>query len=84
MEPMLHELLHSEGSTSETIQVLADEEILSLDVFASLKEDHFRLLLPKLKVGQHALVLRIHNQHMKKLTDVSLANSCNATCALAM
>ena len=45
--------------TEDTKQVLVEEGITSKRVFSSLREEHFEKLLPKLKVGQHALLLRI-------------------------
>ena len=47
------------GVTEETKKVLVDEGIVSKSIFSSLREEHFERLLPKLKVGQHALLLKI-------------------------
>ena len=44
--------------TEETLDVMMDEMILSKGVFLSLQRDHFMKLLPKLKVGQHAVLLK--------------------------
>ena len=54
----------SEGVTSETIEALVKEEILTVDIFLSLKEQHFTRLLPSLTVGQHALLLKLHSSRV--------------------
>ena len=71
METSLYDFLYKEGITKKTIDVLMEEEIVSLDIFAALKEQHFQLLLPKLRVGQHALVCRLHTKHAKRYPEVS-------------
>ncbi len=43
--------------TEETIKVLQAECICSKTIFQSLRREHFSSLLPKLKVGQHAVLL---------------------------
>ena len=60
MEASLGSWLRSEGVTEETMKVLTEEEVISMDILCALKEEHFSLLLPKLKVGQHALLLKLH------------------------
>ena len=49
---------YASGVSEETKKVLLDEGIVSQSIFSSLREEHFERLLPKLKVGQHALLLR--------------------------
>ena len=47
------------GVSEDTKKVLLDEGIVSKAIFSSLREEHFERLLPRLKVGQHALLLKI-------------------------
>ena len=56
MEASLKRELASAGITEGTVSVL-EELILSSTIFYSLHEEHFEMLLPRLKVGQHALLL---------------------------
>ena len=59
MDTALKALLASANISEETCSVLEDEGIILLEVFSSLREEHFERLLPKLKVGQHALLMRL-------------------------
>ena len=62
MERNFLSLLHSAGVSSTTLDVLKDEHILTLDIFVSLEEEHFTALSQKIKIGQHALLLRLWHQ----------------------
>ena len=57
MDPGLELLL--DEVNEDTKQVLLEEGITSKLVFSSLREEHFEQMLPKLKVGQHTILLRI-------------------------
>ena len=59
MDTALKALLASANISEETCSVLEDEGIILLEAFSSLREEHFERLLPKLKVGQHALLMRL-------------------------
>ena len=61
MDSALEALLEESvvGVSRETKQVLVDEGIVSKFIFWSLREEHFERLLSKLKVGQHAILLKI-------------------------
>ncbi len=52
-------MLRNVGLTDETISVIKDEMILTIDIFKSLEREHFSQLLPKLKVGQHSLLVQL-------------------------
>ena len=47
------------SSNLESIAVLESEMIVTKEIFFSLGDSHFQHKLPKLKVGQHALLLNI-------------------------
>ena len=51
--------LDSNNITEGTQQVLREELINTRTLFGSLEKQHFDKLLPKLKVGQHALLLQL-------------------------
>ena len=55
--------LAEEPVSEETKKVLLEEGIVSKTIFLSLREEHFERLLPKLKVGQHALLLKIWDSY---------------------
>lgn len=69
--------------TEETLDVMMDEMILSKGVFLSLQRDHFMKLLPKLKVGQHAVLLKYWEDERYSKAEQSkdlLSNySCNSS-----
>ena len=54
--------LRGVGITSVTSDILKEEYIFNFDVFASLEEEHFTALRTKIKIGQHALLLRLWHQ----------------------
>ena len=56
--------------------VLVDEQIISFAVFNSLREEHFEKLLPRLKVGQHALLYKLWDVEVK-WTDLSCIYNYN-------
>ena len=58
MEYTLKDLLHSTGISQDTAEVLEEEGVLSLTIFTTLRE-HFDKLLPKIKVGQQALLMKL-------------------------
>ena len=59
MEASLKRELASAGIMEGVVSVLEEELILSSTIFYSLREEHFEKLLPRLKVGQRALLLRL-------------------------
>ena len=59
MDSALKSLLNSAKISEETCVLLEEEGVIFLDVFSSLREEHFERLLPKLKVGQHALLMKL-------------------------
>ena len=59
MEGSLHDLLVKSGVNSSTIDILESEMIVTKEIFFSLGDSHFQHILPKLKVGQLALLLNI-------------------------
>ena len=61
MEGALRRFLKNRGVGNNTLRILEDEEILSMGTFFSLGDKHFSQLLPKLTVGQHALLLHIRH-----------------------
>ena len=54
--------LKKSGTTSVTLEVLMDEQILNRDIFQSLSQQHFNSLGQRLKIGQHALLLCLWRQ----------------------
>ena len=78
METTLSSKLCSAGVTEETLGILQDEGVVSWSVFTSLREEHFGKLLPRLKVGQHAVLLKLWDQAdaSQANLDVSLSESC--------
>ena len=64
MDNSLFKYFTSEGVTAETIEELVKEEIVTTEIFLSLKDQHFTRLLPNLKVGQHALIYKLHGSRV--------------------
>ena len=64
MDNSLFKYFISEGVTAETIEELVKEEIVTTDIFLSLKDQHFTRLLPNLTVGQHALIVKLHSSRL--------------------
>ena len=58
MEPTFRRFLATCGITDTTQVVLEEESVFNMSVFLSLREEHFERLLPKLKVGQHATLMK--------------------------
>ena len=52
-------LLSSSGMTDDSLSVLEEENVLNMKVFVSLREEHFEKLLPKLTVGDHAVLWKL-------------------------
>ena len=55
----LKDFLYKKSINDETIEILEKEMVLSKEIFCVLKEEHFERLLPHVKVGQHALLLKL-------------------------
>lgn len=73
METSLLEIMEKEGISEESIGILVTEEVVTLEIFSTLKEEHFQRLLPKMKVGQHAMIRQLHAKHTdKKVSYISL------------
>ncbi len=49
-------MLESGGIGESTVDVLMNEDILTKRTFTLLHEEHLQRLLPKLTIGQHAIV----------------------------
>ena len=77
MEISFADYLHAEGLSEEAVAVLTQEEIISLEVFHALKQEHFTRLLPKLKVGQHALLLKLHRDCEVSCLSCYILYDCN-------
>ena len=58
MEKDLHSTLSLAGVVTDSLIVLEEERVTTLKVFKSLREEHFARLLPKMSVGQHALLVK--------------------------
>ena len=56
---VLKEHLMNIGIDEGTIEILQEEMVMTMDIFIVLKEEHFERLLPKVKVGQHAQLLKL-------------------------
>ena len=67
MDDTLTSVLPARRISDDTVKVMEEEGVVSLAIFSSLREEHFEKLLPKLTVGQHAMVLRLWDRQ----------NSCN-------
>ncbi|CAI8030351.1 hypothetical protein GBAR_LOCUS17213 [Geodia barretti] len=59
MEPKFRFVLSTCGITDTSITVLEDVNVSSMTVFVSLREEHFEKLLPRLTVGDHAVLLKL-------------------------
>ena len=46
-----------------TLSALEEEMVLTRSTFFFLADDHFTRLLPRLKVGQHALLQTLQHTH---------------------
>ena len=66
MDPKFH--LSTTGVGEAGITVLEEESVLNMSVVVSLREEHFEKLLLKLKVGEHATLLKLWDT---KLTNAS-------------
>ena len=56
MDTALGFLLDTAGVSEHTKKILVDQGIVSRPIFSSLREQHFQRLMPKLTLGQHALL----------------------------
>ncbi len=61
MDEKFSSFLSSSGILISTLNVLIQEQISSETIFKSLRSQHFDILLPKMSVGQHALLLTLWN-----------------------
>ena len=62
MESSLINILEQFGISKATIEILKEEAITSIQVFTSLQEQHMHNLLSKIKIGQHAMLLKAWKQ----------------------
>ena len=62
MDPDFRGILSGAGMGDGTMSVLAEECVLTMDVFLCLREEHFEKLLPKLTVGDHVFVAAVGDQ----------------------
>ena len=69
MDDTLTSVLRAGRICDDTVKVM-EEGVVSLAIFSSLREEHFEKLLPKLRVGQHAMLLRLWDRQ----------NLCNWRC----
>ena len=72
MDASLKNQLKTSGVTDDTLSVLVGEEIKRNHIFYTVREEHFQQLLPKVKVGQHALLLSLHQEKFEVSTDCLL------------
>ena len=56
MEQAFVESLFAKGISGSTLGVLEKEEIVSVEVFRLLQEEHLQKLLQNLPIGQHAIL----------------------------
>jgi 5-formyltetrahydrofolate cyclo-ligase len=68
MEKLFTKFLKDSGVNVECISVLEHEEINTKEIFNSLTEVHFNILLPKMKIGQHAFLRSIHRRHINRVS----------------
>ena len=59
METNFKSYLSKAGLSEAVIAVLEEEVVVTFVIFQSLREEHFERLLPRLKAGQHALLLKM-------------------------
>ena len=59
MEDELIKFLSSAGVVGDTMTVLEEEAVYTKSIFLSLTNDHLMTLLPKMKIGQHALLMSL-------------------------
>ena len=59
MDSGFDNFLSTSGVSGRTKTVLIEQGIVNKSVFSSLREEHFEKLLPKLTLGQHALLMKL-------------------------
>ena len=59
MDPDFRAVLSGAGLGEGALSTLQDEAVFSIHVFQRLREEHFERLLPKLTVGEHAILLQL-------------------------
>ena len=73
MEPSFRSYLTAAGVNDSVISVLEDELVVTSVIFSSLRGEHFEKLLPRVKVGQHALLLKVQESYMSREVGLYLA-----------
>lgn len=74
----------SSGIAKSILTLLKEENVSNMTIFVSLREEHFEILLPKLTVGDHAVLLKLwdsREQGLQRSRDVSV---CNFSAYLAL
>ena len=71
MEANFKSYLRLSGVSEAAIAVLEEELVLNSVVFSCLREEHFERLLPKLKVGDHAALLKVWDKSSVQEAEVS-------------
>ena len=59
MEPNFGRFISASGIGQGGLATLEEENVLTSGVFTSLREEHFEKLLPLLKIGEHATLLKL-------------------------
>ena len=73
MEDDLTRFLTSNGVASDTLEILEKESVNSCEIFFSLNQDHLsKLLSIGVKVGQHALLVKLLRERCDGSTEVSI------------
>ena len=60
-DPDFCAVLSGAGLGEGALSILSDEAVFTMDVFQRLREEHFEKLLPKLTVGDHAILLQLRD-----------------------
>ena len=60
------------GIFTPTLGVLEEEKVMSERIFKTLKKEHFERLLPRMSIGQHALVMNVWESMTTNGEDVRL------------
>ena len=73
MEANFRSYLRLSEVSEAAIAVLEEELVLNSVVFSCLREEHFERLLPKLRVGDHAALLRIWDKSSVQEAEVHVS-----------
>ena len=57
MDKIFYEELKSRNFSENAVDTLKDERITSKAVFKNLRAEHLSLLMPKMKIGDHCMLL---------------------------